>query len=241
MNNYQKQTTFNFSHKPYMEKDDFIVSDCNIQAYNIINMWPEWLHFATCIYGPKGSGKTHLAYMFAQKVMQISQPVFQVQTIQAHNINLYTPEKLFAQSPCLIIENLCEDLDNEAMFHIYNYFRDNKGYILFLANTSPSYMNFKLPDLSSRIKEIPAIEIMQPSDEMINMLLLKLFADRQLKVSAEVLKYALSYMTRSFDYAQKLVIEADRISLIKKSPISISVIKEAIEYLNDKKQADLFD
>ena len=235
-----EQNIFEFSHKPYMGREDFFVSTCNEKAFMAVESWPEWLYFALCIYGPKGCGKSHLANLFAQKVMMNRTPIVAVQTIKAKSIKINNIEKLFTNSPCLIVENLSEDVDNEALFHLYNYYRDNGGNILFLAERAPAHIHFKLPDLSSRMNAVPAVEISTPDDEMLNVLLFKFFNDRQLKVSPEVLKFALHNMTRSFEYAQKLVAESDRISLIKKSPVTIGIIKEAIELLDDNKQGDFF-
>ena len=235
------QETFDFPQRTYMERDDFIVSECNEAAFKAIDLWPEWMFFALWLFGPKGCGKSHLGNLFAEKVMAHTGKPQSVQIIRAENIASYQPEKIFEESPCIIVENITEDINNEAMFHLYNQYRNNGGNILFLSEKSPSRMNFSLPDLSSRLRAVPTIEILQPSDEMLNMLLLKLFSDRQLKVSAEVLRYALSNMTRSFVFAQKLVAEADRVSLIKKSPISINVIKDALELLNNNRQQELFE
>lgn len=235
------QTAFDFSHPSYMEREDFIVAKCNEDAFKAVDSWPNWLYFALCLYGTKGCGKSHLANLFAQKVQQINPHIFRVYSIEAKTADCYLPENLFADSPALVIENLCEKIDNEAMFHLYNYYRDHGGYILFLSEEAPARLNFSLPDLQSRINAVPAIQIGQPDDEMLTMLLLKLFNDRQLKVTPEILRYAVSNMVRSFSYAQKLIDEADRISLIKKSPITVPVIKEAVELLKDNKQADLFE
>ena len=235
-----EQKTFEFTHHAYMGREDFIVSSCNQTAFRAVEAWPDWTFFALCLYGAKGCGKSHLANLFKQRVMENAAKLYQLQFIQASNIAYYIPQNLFAESPCLVIENFTDNIDNEAMFHLYNHYKDNGGYILILSEKAPSHLKFNLPDLQSRINAVPAIEIMQPDDEMITMLMLKLFMDRQLKVSPEVLNYAVNNMTRSFSFTQKLVAEADRISLIKKSPITINVIKEAIEMLNDGRQEDLF-
>ena len=172
--------------------------------------------------------------------MMNSQTLFSVQTILAEKAEKYSPESLFKASPCLIVDGLNEEADNEALFHLYNYYRDNSGYMLFLAEKAPAHLNFKLPDLASRIKAVPAVQIGAPDDEMLNILLFKFFNELQIKVTPEVLRYALNNMTRSFDFAKKLAKEADRISLIKKSPVNIAVIKEAIELLQDNSQGDFF-
>jgi len=234
------QTAFDFSHPSYMDKEDFIVAKCNEDAFKSIEAWPNWLYFAMYLYGPKGCGKSHLANLFAQKIQQTDPHIFRVYSIEAQTVDRYLPENIFIESPCLVVENLNKNINNEALFHLYNYYRDHGGYILFISTAAPAHLKFELADLQSRMNAVPAVEIKQPDDEMLTMLLLKLFNDHQLKVSPEVLHYAVSNMTRSFDYAQKLVKEADRVSLIKKSAITILTIKESFELLKDNKQTDLF-
>ena len=102
-------------------------------------------------------------------------------------------------------------------------------------------MRFKLADLQSRLNIIPAIAIGEPDDEMLAALIVKLFNDRQIMISQETLNYILQNIERSFSFAIKLVEEADFISLAKKRAMSVSIIKEAIEYLTSNMQADLFE
>ena len=255
-----EQNIFDFSLKPYMGSDNFVVSNCNEAAFKAVENWPNWLYFALCLYGPKGCGKSHLATLFAHKVMMLASKPFAVKVIKSERIKhkkikinqgKNEMKLLLLNNPwgrniynegigpyCL--ENLNENVDNEALFHLYNYYRDNGGNILFLTERAPSHIRFKLPDLASRMRAVPAVAINAPDDEMLRVLLFKLFDDRQVKVAPEVLEYALNNMTRSFEYAQKLVTEADRISLIKKTPVNIAVIREAMELLDDNKQGDFF-
>ena len=75
---------------------------------------------------------------------------------------------------------------------------------------------------------------------MLSALFLKLFTDRQITVAPEVINYMLHNTQRSFAYACKLVAEIDNISLAKKRAVSIAIVKEAINVLNDNHQGELF-
>ena len=55
------QLTLNFPSKNAYLKDDFYVSPSNQEAYNFIDSWPKWMKRIVNIFGPPGSGKTHLA------------------------------------------------------------------------------------------------------------------------------------------------------------------------------------
>lgn len=231
-----KQIAIKFEHTPAFSREDFMVSKSNIEAISMIESWPNWNSFATCIYGPIGSGKTHLANIFTENVYAKSEKfIKKIPFIKACNINLETPHQLFAIHKCLVVEDLDENVDMEALFHLYNLYKNEGGYILFTSTKAPSRMNFSLKDLSSRLNSIPAIEIVDPDDELLSILILKLFSDRQINISPDVIKYIINNAPRSFLYIKKLVEEADIISLARKRAISIPVIKETMNYLETEK------
>ena len=234
------QLPLEFYHRPYMSKDDFMPAACNFEAYRLIDSWPVWTYFAACIYGPEGCGKTHLANVFATNVARLTEHPYKVPSIRAEQISLPLIRKNFEEHKCLIIENLENLSDQESLFHIYNLFRDEGGNILFTANTAPARLPITLPDLRSRLNILPAIEIKTPDNDLLSALLIKLFDDRQITPSPEVINYMLNNMQRSFSYARRLVEEIDNISLERKHAITISIVKEAISVLDTPAQGFLF-
>ena len=48
-------------------KEDFYVSPSNREAYNFINSWPKWVKRIANIFGPPGSGKTHITSILKNK------------------------------------------------------------------------------------------------------------------------------------------------------------------------------
>ena len=152
-----------------------------------------------------------------------------------------TVHELFRQNPCLIVEELSPDINEEAMFHLYNLYRNEGGNILFTAEEAPARMRFKLKDLQSRLNIIPSVEIKAPDDELLSSLLVKLFMDRQIMVSPEVINYLLNNMQRSFAYARKIVAEIDNLSLARKRAVTVPLVKEAVSLLDDDPQGELFN
>ena len=234
------QLALNFPHRPSLGREDFMVANCNLEAVSVIDMWPVWSYFAVCIYGPEGCGKTHLANVFAQKVALETNHPYRIPFIKADQLNCNMRHSLFELSPQIVIEDIQNLHDQETLFHIYNNYRDLGGNILFTSEVAPARLNFSLPDLRSRMNIVPALEIKAPDDELLMALLIKLFADRQITPSPELLSYLLKNMRRSFSYARKLVEEIDNISLARKRAVSISIAKEAITTLNSDRQFSLF-
>ncbi len=234
------QLPFEFAHRPYMGRDDFIKAPCNAEALEMIELWPQWPVFALCIYGPERCGKTHLAHIFANNAALKTNYPYPIPQIKAQNADMDMPPLMFARHPCLIVENLNENIDEEAMFHLFNLYRNQNGFILFTSAQPPARIHFKLPDLQSRLNMIPAIGINEPDDELLSALIIKLFMDRQITVSLEVVNYILVNMQRSFTYAHKLVEEIDNISLSYQRAVSIPIVKEAISSLQHRYQGELF-
>ena len=235
-----QQLTIEFDHRPSFGKEDFIVAKCNVEAVSMLDSWPNWPFFAVCLYGPEGCGKTHLANVYANHVSLTSNYPYKIPFVNAKDIHMSILHKLFEQHNCLIVENLEELTDFEAMFHLYNLYKNEGGNILFTSKNAPARLNIPLPDLRSRLNAVPAIEIKEPDDELLSALIIKLFSDRQLSVSLDLMNFILSNMERSFSYAPKLVAEIDAVSLAKKRAISIPIVKEAIENIKIIYQGELF-
>lgn len=236
------QLTLNFPHRPSLGREDFLVTACNQEAVKLVESWPNWPYFAICIYGEESSGKTHLANVFANNVANLTHYPYRIPFIKAASITMNNFRPLFGQHQCLVIEDLDEHVNQEALFHLYNLYRDEGGNIMFTAQQAPARINFSLPDLRSRMNIVPAVQIGEPDDELLSALLVKLFMDRQITPTPELINYILTNMQRSFAYARKLVAEIDLISLAKKRSVTLNIVKEAIASLDKTtfSQGDLF-
>ena len=226
--------------KQYL-RQDFMVSNCNRNAYKAVEMWPEWPFFSMLIFGPKGCGKTHLAHIFAENVCLKSKKTFGVRILQASDIKTSKVARIHKENPCLIVENVSMKIDEEAFFHLFNVYQNEGGSILFTSEKPFAHLSLRLPDLVSRLKMVPCVPILSPDDDMLEALIIKLFTDRQISVSAEVLNYIIQNMERSFSYAERLVAEADKISLSLKRAVSVPMIKQAMYALSHNTQQELFD
>ena len=235
-----QQLAFTLPHRPALDKEDFLISPCNEEAVKAIDLWPSWDFFALCIYGPEGCGKTHLANVFSNRVSLLTNYPYKLPKIQAKNLKLEDVHELFKQNTCLIVEDLSTDINQEAMFHLYNLYRNEGGNILFTSHEAPARLHFTLKDLQSRLNIVPSIEIKAPDDNLLSGLLIKLFMDRQINVSPEIISFILNNMQRSFSYARKIVEETDMLSLRLKRAVSIPLIKEAMKNLADDSQGELF-
>lgn len=235
-----KQIPLKFRPNIDFKREDFMVARCNHEALSLIETWPDWPFFGAVIYGPEGCGKSHLAHVFADRVSALCQYPIPVLIINAREITPPRVERIHRDNPCLVVENLTPKINAEAMFHLFNLYQNQGGFILFTAKAAPARMHFRLPDLQSRLNMLPAVAIAEPDDEMLAALLLKLFNDRQILITPEILNFIVQNMQRSFSYACRLVEEIDAISLAYKRAVSIPIVKEAMLSLAQPEQPELF-
>jgi len=122
-------------------KEDFYVSSSNQEAYEFISSWPRWIKRIANIFGPPGSGKTHLASILKSKTSTLE--------IQSDALN----DKIFFEfkiNEALIIENLNEKISENLLFSLWNVALQDNKYLLITSTKPISAYKFKLPDLKSR-------------------------------------------------------------------------------------------
>ena len=234
------QYMLKFSHPNFLGEEDFMITPCNQNAYMAIKMWPNWQYFSLNIYGPKSSGKSHLAHIWINTIQSSLPRPIQIPILSAHAIDMKNLNKITNEYPYLVVEDLDSNINEEAFFHLYNNYNNSERFILFTSELPPSKLGLRLPDLRSRLNIIPTVEILQPDDDMLIALIAKLFNDRQIIINQEILDYILKYSERSFDFVSKLVAEVDEISWIYGRAVSIPIVKEAIKNLTQNQQLELF-
>ena len=167
------QLIFKFPTYQAYKKEDFYVSPSNQEAYDHINSWPKWIKRIINIYGPQGSGKSHLASILKNKTSSL--------LINSNDLD----EKIFLKfktKEVLIIDNLSEKISEKLLFSIWNTaLQDNKYFLIISTKPVTSY-KFKLKDLISRVNSSLVIGIKLPSDDLISVILAKNFSDKQIQV-----------------------------------------------------------
>ena len=203
-------------------KEDFYVSTSNQDAYNFINSWPKWIKRIANIFGPPGSGKTHLTSILQSKTS--------VLTIKSKTLN----DKIFFKfktKEVLIIENLDEKVSENLLFSIWNMALQDNKYLLITSDKPINTYKFKLPDLRSRLRSSMIIGVKLPSDDLIGVILTKNFSDKQIKIEKKHVDYIIKRIDRSYEKISQFILTLDKYSLKKGSPFSLKMIKEVLNMI----------
>ena len=208
-------------HRAY-KKEDFYVSPSNEEAFDFINSWPKWIKRIVNIFGPTGSGKSHLASILKTKTKCLE--------ILPRELNESIISE-FKTKEVLIIENFNEKISEQLLFSLWNSALQDNKYFLINSKKPISSYKFKLPDLISRVKSSLTIGIKLPSDDLISAIIAKNFSDKQIIVEEKHIDYIIKRIDRSYEKISQFILTLDRYSLKKGSPFGLKMIKEVLKMI----------
>jgi chromosomal replication initiation ATPase DnaA len=222
-NTAPQQLVLDLPHRTALDAEDFLVSEANAAAVAFIDNWPDWQHWAVVVTGPEGSGKSHLANVWRSR-----SGAGRVTAAAFAEAALAPLQELRG----LVVENLETGIgDERALFHALNLAREHKLSILLTSRTAPGDLKVTLPDLRSRLRALPHVVIEPPDQNLLQGLLVKLFADRQLTVEPPIIAHLVRHMERSASTAQRLVCEIDRRALETHRKVTRALAAEALATL----------
>jgi chromosomal replication initiation ATPase DnaA len=200
--------------EPRFGRADFLVSDSNRAALDLIERWPDWPTRSLVLHGPPGSGKTHLAHLWC------AASGAQLVTGDA----LSQPEAL----PVTVAIDNAGRAPERALLHVYNLTLERGGSLLLTMPAPPASLTIGLPDLASRLRSLPIVGIAPPDDALLAAVLVKHFADRQLRVAPEVFSYLVARIERSFAAAAAIAARLDRLALETRRPVTVKLARAVL-------------
>jgi chromosomal replication initiation ATPase DnaA len=219
-----------FDHARSYARQDFINGETNAQALAFVEAWPDWPVRSGALWGPEGSGKTHLAHVWAREAG--------AEPLEPRDFTSATVGGLAAGGRWLIDDaDLIED--SVALFHLLNFVNQSEAALLLTGRTAPQTWAHELPDLRSRLAGLPGASLAAPDEPLLARVMLKLFADRQLKVPEGLIPYLVLRMERSFSVAERLVAAIDELALQQKRKISLEMGTEALAKLASDEAGDV--
>lgn len=204
---------------------DFLVAPCNEAAIAWLDRWPHWPGPALALYGPASSGKTHLGEVWRARSGAV--------TVAPLALTSALVPQLLGAAQAAVVDD-ADRTEEKALLHLYNLLAERHGHLLVVAREPPSRWGIKLADLRSRLLAAPAVEVAAPDDGVLGAVLVKLFADRQLDVSEEVIAYLLVQLERSFAAAAKAVAALDAASLAEGRAVTVPLARLVLNRLRDR-------
>ena len=216
-----EQLLLALGHSESRAREDFVVGPANAEALAMIERWPDsWPARTLALVGPAGSGKSHLAAIWAARSG--------ARTVAAARLDEATVPAALTNGAVVVDDLIEHAVDERALFHLLNFAKEQGAYVLLTAERGPGSFALCLADLASRLRAVPVVALNPPDDALLRAVLVKLFADRQLGVDEALLVYLERRIERSIAAARLVVDRLDRESLKRRRPLTRALAVEVL-------------
>jgi chromosomal replication initiation ATPase DnaA len=217
---YPRQLALALPHAESLARDNFLAGPANAAGIGLVDAWPEWPSRTMLVVGPEGSGKSHLAAIWAQHAG--------ARSTTAHLLSADNVPGALATG-ALVVEDLrARQFDERALFHLLNLAREDEAYVLITARTPPLAFEIELRDLRSRLRALPVVTLGEPDDQLFRALIIKYCADRQMAVDEAVVSYLSTRIERSYAAARQAVALLDTEALRQGRPVTRALAAELL-------------
>lgn len=222
MSDPSRQLAIDLPPRPAHGRADFLASECNRVALERIDRWPDWPGRRLVLYGPASSGKSHLARLWCAESG--------ARYVPARDLASELPLANGALPPAMVVDD-AEAASERALLHLCNSCAEAGTALLVVSRNAPAAWAIDLPDLASRLRAMPAVGIDMPDDALLAAVLVKHFADRQLRIAPSVIGYIVPRMERSFAMAASLAARLDELALAGGRSIGLALARQALAEL----------
>ena len=213
-----RQLALALPHAESFTRDNFLEGPANAAGLALVDSWPDWPNRIMLLLGPEGSGKSHLAAIWAEQSG--------ARSTSAHMLTAAEVPGALATG-ALVIEDLkSSDIDERAVFHLLNLAREEEAFVLITARTAPA--EIELRDLRSRLRAIPTMQLLPPDDHLFRALIVKFCADRQLAVDESVVGYLANRLERSYAAVRRTLDLLDTEALRLGRPVTRALAAELL-------------
>ena len=213
-----RQLVLALDHAVSFAREDFLAGPSNAAALTLIDRWPDWPAQVMALIGPEGSGKSHLAAIWAKTAGA---------RVLAAKLLTQTDLPAAFATGALVVEDLePAGLDERALFHLLNLAREEGAYMLLTARSALAGFRVSIRDLGSRLRALPSVALAPPDDALLRSLIVKLAADRQLAVDDALVNYLANRIERSFVAAHAAVVRLDEEAMRQHRPVTRALAAE---------------
>jgi chromosomal replication initiation ATPase DnaA len=215
-----RQLAFALPHAESFSRDDFLEGPANAAALSLIDSWPDWPNRIMLLAGPEGSGKSHLAAIWAEEAG--------ARSTTARALTAAAVPGALATG-ALVVEDLnAGEFDERALFHLMNLAREDQAFVLMTARMPPVAFEIELRDLRSRLRAIPVVTLLPPDDQLFRALVVKFCADRQMNVDESLVSYLANRIERSSAAIRAAIELLDTEALRLRRPVTRALAAELL-------------
>ncbi len=217
-----RQLAFALPHAESLTRDNFLEGPANAAGLALVDSWPDWPNRIMLLVGPEGSGKSHLAAIWAEQAG--------ARSTAAHALTADDVPGALATG-ALVVEDLnSPDFDERALFHLMNLAREDGAFVLITARIPPSAFQVELRDLRSRLRAVPTVTLLPPDDALFRALIVKFCADRQMAIDESVVSYLATRLERSYAAVRQAVELLDTEALRLGRPVTRALAAELLRH-----------
>jgi chromosomal replication initiation ATPase DnaA len=215
-----RQLAFTLPHAESFTRDNFLEGPANAAGLALVDSWPDWPNRIMQLVGPEGSGKSHLAAIWAEQAG--------ARSTSAHALTAAAVPGALATGTLVVDDLKSSDVDERALFHLLNLAREEGASILITSRVPPSALQIELRDLRSRLRAIPTVLLLPPDDQLFRALIVKSCTDRQLGVDEAVVSYLTTRIERSYAAVRQVVELLDAEALRLGRPVTRALAAELL-------------
>jgi len=191
---------------PFAMADGYAATDfCPAPSNALAREWlarPEgWTNGRLILWGAAGCGKTHLLHVWAATQNAV---LLDGAALRGLPARLENP---------VALDDSDAVPDPRAFLHLLNMAAEAAQPVLLAARLPPARQMQKLADLGSRLRASLAVEIGPAEDDLLDMMLTRLAAERQLTLSPSVRNFLLTHLPRTPAALREALARLDRAAL----------------------------
>jgi chromosomal replication initiation ATPase DnaA len=202
---------------PRFAAEDFREAPSNAEALAWLSRAADWPVGRLALWGEAGCGKTHLLHIWATRLGATfwrGPDVRALPELPEHGLALDDAD--------------AATKDETALLHLLNATAEAGLPVLLASRTPPARWPVRLPDLSSRLRAITAVQIGPAEDSLLRDLLPLLLADRLIVLPDPVLKWLLEHLPRTTAKLGEAVARLDAISMEHHRDITVPMAREVL-------------
>ena len=220
------QLPLDLAFRPALDREAFFVSASNAEALAMVEHWRDWPGGKLAVTGATGSGKTHLAHVWAAETG--------AQVVEAVDLDTDAVPAL-ARARAVVVE----DVDHlaamgdprgaeAALFHLHNLLAAEGGRLMLTGRGAPARWRLRTPDLASRVQAAAVAALHAPDDALIHAVIVKIASDRQLDLDARLPPFLALRLDRSLAAIAEALADLDRQALAAQRRVTVPFARQVL-------------